>query len=369
MAEDTFTMADVEAINLETPEPSAPAEEAKAADTEPKGEAGESAPEGLKSFAEAFNEALADDKVELPEEAEKEPEKAAEEPEQATETKESRSSSDFKKVKEDRDNARRELEELKSKLSDLENSDVDNIMEQLKTERDDLSQRLKLAAIERHPKFQKEFQSKVDGVIEQAKRIVGSENADRVAELMQMGESEYRNNSLDEMMMELSTTKQAQLGSLLTRIDEVRYERASALENAEQTYQQMMADQAKQHEAQLAETHKLFDNVVSEASNLEVFANRDGDDSWNAEVKERVDMARGIFSGENDPQELARASLWAAAGPKYRELLVQQIELNRRLQKQLGDQGEANPSVSSNGGPKKEAPKDFITAFNEAMGN
>ena len=368
MPEDTFTMADVEAINLETPEP-APAEEAKAADTEPKGEAGESAPEGLKSFAEAFNEALADDKVELPEEAEKEPEKAVEEPEQATDSKESRSSSDFKKIKEDRDNARRELEELKSKLEKLDDSDVNNIMEQLKTERDDLSQRLKLAAIERHPKFQQEFQSKVDGVIEQAKRIVGSENADRVAELMQMGESDYRNNSLDEMMMELSTTKQAQLGSLLTRIDEVRYERASALENAEQTYQQMMADQAKQHEAQLAETHKLFDNVVSEASNLEVFANRDGDDSWNAEVKERVDMARGIFSGENDPQELARASLWAAAGPKYRELLVQQIELNRRLQKQLGDQGEANPSVGSNGGPKKEAPKDFITAFNEAMGN
>ena len=45
MAEDTFTMADVEAINLETPEP-APAEEAKAADTE-RGEAGESGTEGL----------------------------------------------------------------------------------------------------------------------------------------------------------------------------------------------------------------------------------------------------------------------------------------------------------------------------------
>ena len=99
----------------------------------------------------------------------------------------------------------------------------------------------------------------------------------------------------------------------------------------------MMADQAKQHEAQLAETHKLFDNVVSEASNLEVFANRDGDDSWNSEVKERVDMARGIFSGENDPQELTVLASGLRLGPKYRELLVQQIELNRRLQKQLGD--------------------------------
>ena len=90
----------------------------------------------------------------------------------------------------------------------------------------------------------------------------------------------------------------------------------------------MLAEQSQQHEAQMTETNKLFDNVLNDASKLEVFASRDGDDSWNTEVKQRVDMARSIFSGENDPQELARASLWAAAAPKYRELLVQQIELN-----------------------------------------
>jgi len=367
MAEDTFTMEDVEAINLESSEnKDTPAEEAKSTETEPKGEAGESGTEGLKSFADAFNEALSDGEVKLPSEDEKEPEKPSGEQESAPE---SRSSSDFKKIKEDRDNARRELDDLKSKLADLENSDVDKIMEQIKAERDDLSQRLKLAAIERHPKFQQEFQEKVGSVIEQAKRIVGSENADRVEELLNMSESDYRNNSLDEVMMELSTTKQAQLGSLLTRIDEVRRERSAALENAEQTYQQMLQEQTQMREAQIAETHKLFDNVVGEASKLEVFASRDGDDEWNSEVKDRVDMARSIFSGENDPKELARASLWAAAAPKYRELLVQQIELNRRLQKQLSDQGDANPSVKSAGGASKEAPKDFIAAFNEAMGN
>ena len=107
MPEDTFTMADVEAIELDTPETDvAPADEAKAAETEPKGKDGESGPEGLKPFAEAFNEALAGDEVKLPDEPEKEPETATEEPEQAADSKESRSSSDFKKIKEDRDNAR-----------------------------------------------------------------------------------------------------------------------------------------------------------------------------------------------------------------------------------------------------------------------
>jgi len=369
MAEDTFAMEDVEAIDLaDAPEPEAKEETPVAETTETKSE--EKEPEGLKSFAEAFNEALDGDKLEVPSTEEKKPETATEEPETATEeTSESRSSSDFKKVKEDRDNARRELEEIKSKLEKLDDSDVNNIMEQLKSERDDLDQRLKLAAIERHPQFQKEFQAKVDSVTEQAKRVVGTESADRIAELIQLTDSEYRSNAIEEVMLELSTTKQAQLGSLLTRMDEVRYERAAALENAESTYQNMMAEQSKQQEAQMAATHKLFDGVVNDASNLEVFAQREGDDGWNSEVKQRVDMARSIFSGENDPAELARASLWAAAAPKYRELLVQQIELNRRLQKQLGDQGESNPSVSSGGGEAKSEPVDFVTAFQQAMSN
>ena len=215
MAEDTFTMEDIDEINLEEAPEKPKAEKPKA--EKPEKEIKEGEPEGITSFADAFSKALDGDQVDIePEKVEEEPEKAEEKA--VEEVAESRSSSDFKKVKEDRDNARRELGELKSKLADLENSDVDGIMEQLKTERDDLSQRLKLAAIERHPKFQKEFQSKVDGITEQAKRVVGADSADRVAELLQQADSEYRANALEEIMLELSTTKQAQLGSLLTRM-------------------------------------------------------------------------------------------------------------------------------------------------------
>jgi len=369
MAEDTFTMEDIDEIKLEeTPnEPKAKETKAKEPENKSAEKAEEAEPEGLTSFADAFKDALSGEQPDI---APVEEEKATDEPDKAAaETPESRSSSDFKKVKDDRDNARRELEELKGKLEKLDDSDVNSIMEQLKTERDDLSERLKLAAIERHPQFQKEFQSKVDSITEQAKRVVGADGADRIAELLQLADSEYRSNGLEEVMLELSTTKQAQLGSLLSRMDEVRYDRAAALENHEATYQQMVADQGKHQEAQLAETNKLFDNVLNDASKLEVFASREGNDEWNTEVQQRVDMARSIFSGENDPQELARASLWAAAAPKYRELLVQQIELNRRLQKQLGEEGSANPSVTSGGGETKQEAPDFVTAFNEAMGN
>ena len=58
MAEDTFTMEDVEAIDIaETPETEAKEETPKAEKTETKVDE-EPQPEGLKSFADAFNEAL-----------------------------------------------------------------------------------------------------------------------------------------------------------------------------------------------------------------------------------------------------------------------------------------------------------------------
>jgi len=131
----------------------------------------------------------------------------------------------------------------------------------------------------------------------------------------------------------------------------------------------LMSEQAQQRETALNDTHKLFDGVADEASKLEIFAPRENDSDWNSEVKERVDLARTIFSGENDPKELARASLWAAAAPKYRELLISQIELNRRLRLQLKDQGGATPSVSTAGGDdSKAAPKGFVDTFIELTG-
>jgi hypothetical protein len=357
MSDDTLTMEGVEAIDLAETGGGSKAEEAAAA---PETTTTEGAEEGLSSFRDAFAKAVSDEP-----ETEKEP---AESPDSEPSSSDSRSASDFKKIKSDRDTAQAELTDLKAKLTELENSDVDKVMDGLRTERDDLSQRLKLAAIERHPKFQKEFQDKVDTISKQAGRVVGEENEARVIELLGMVDSDHRANAIEELMMELSTTKQAQLGSLLTRVDEVRIERESALENADATYQQIVEEQQAQRDTAMVETNKLFDGVAAEASNLEVFATRDDDEGWNTEVKSRVDMARAIFSGENDPQELARASLWAAAAPKYRELLVSQIELNRRLRKQIGGNGTANPSMSGGGeGSGRSEPKSFADAYAEAM--
>ena len=359
---DTFAMEGRDTLELVEPEAEEQTPDSETASEEKPSE--EAAPEKT-SFAEAFEKALKDEPIETEPEAEPEPEATDPEPD----TKESRSAKDFKSIKEDRDNYKSELDELKTKLATLENSDVDGLMDNLTKERDSLSQQLKLAAIERHPKFQKEYQDKISGIVERSKKLVGEENSERVAELLLMNDSEYRSNGMEEIMVELSTTKQAQLGAMLANLEEVRQNRVDALENSEETYSQIMADQAKQRESVLLDTNKLFDNVAKDAGQLEIFAVRDGQDEWNTEVGERVELARAIFRGENEPEELARASLWAAAGPKYRELLVSQIELNRRLRAQLSEQNGATPSVSTTGtGDSKAEPKGFVDSFMEITG-
>ena len=256
------------------------------------------------------------------------------------------------------------MAELEAKLGELQNSDVDELLKQAQTERDDLSQRLKLVGIERHPKFQQEYQNRLTGIAERAKALVGAEHADRVADLLGMQDSDYRNNGLEEIMLELSTAKQAQLGAMLASVDEVLHDRDAALANADDTYQRIMADEASQRDAALEQTNKVFDSVLDEAVSLELFQVRDEDDEWNNEVADRVATARNIFSGDNAPEELARASMWAAAGPKYREMVGQLLEVNRRLREQVKDQTGATPSVTQSSEPAKPESQGFLEQMN-----
>lgn len=338
------------------------------------GEAGTSEKESggdgdsVTSFSDAFKRATGDEVV-LPDSTPETPEEpkpedpSPEEPEAKTE---SRSAKDFKSLKQERDTANAEVTSLKERLKELENGDVNAILEDVQKERDDLSERLKLAAIERHPEFQKKFSSRVDASIEQAKRTVGEEHAERVEKLLRMEDSEHRSQALEDLFTELPASKAAVMGAAIQSIGEVRAERDAALSNADETYRSIMAEQdAEQHE-HLKQSNALFDEVAKEASNLEVYQVRDNDAKWNQEVQARLDRARTIFTGNNDASELIRASLWAAAAPFYRQTLGDSLEVNRRLREQVGGLSNAVPSLGGNGkaDPGDEAaPKGFVDAF------
>lgn len=339
MAEDTFTMEDAEAA-VKTAAPDSQSD----------------------SAIDKFNEAVG---LESPPEPEAMPEPEAT-PEPEPEVKESRSAKDFKLVKQKAREAASEVEKLKAEISALKTHapEVDGELDTLRKERDELSSRLKTAALEKHPEFESYYRNKLSGYVDRAKALVGEELGGRVEQLLNMSGGEYRNNGLEELFSELSTTQSAQLGAILTNMDEVVFERSNKLQNASQTVEQMGANQAQQREAYMAESEKTFSRVGEEAKAWGVFQERKDDDDWNNALAERNAVAKAIYMGESDPEQLARAAYMASSADYLNELLAKEVEAHRLTKTQLSELQGTNPAVSTgaNGASVGET-DDFMSAF------
>ena len=254
----------------------------------------------------------------------------------------------FRKIKEEKAALAKQLEEIKSAKNPSE--DYETKLKSLSEEREALSERLRLLDIERHPEFVKKYEGRINNVFESVKGLVGSDG-DRLVSLLKAPESDYRNSQIDDIVDQLSPAKKAKLGALIVKHDEIQNERASEISEAKSDYESIISkyqqDESTNTKAALEEANKTWSKVSENARALEIFEPRDGDDEWNSELTQRMDLARQIFNGENSEEDLAKAALWAAAAPKYRELLYAQVEVNKRLQAELAKYRGAEPGVSS----------------------
>lgn len=370
---------DLSSIENPPPAPEAPAPEAQPApDPEPSPDpASLSMEEADEAFENTFLKQLESADEDVPKETNKTEPEPEPEP-SAEESSDSPAAANFKKVKQSRDNAiserdalKAELDELKSRLGEMENSDVNELMAKLTNERDTLSQQLKVASLERHPEFQQKFEKRIQQIVASTKSTVGEEYAERMGELIQMSDSAYRNQALEEIMSELTQTQQARMGALLTRMDEVRSDRDTALKDADATYAQMMEQRSAEQVAAQERDDKIFNQVSGRFQEAyEVFQPREGDEGWNNEVNDRLSVAKQIFSGQgNSAEDLIEASHWAAAGPKYRELLIAQMEINKRLRSENKDLTGATPTASTSETPSDSASdQGFEEKFAEMTG-
>ena len=254
----------------------------------------------------------------------------------------------FRKIKEEKAQLARQLEELKAGKST--NPDFESQLKALQEERDALSERVRLLDIERHPDFIKKYEGKINGVFDSVRNLVGTDG-ERLVSLLKSPESDYRNSQIDDIVEGLSPSKKAKLGALIVKYDEINGERASELSEAKADYDAVISKYQQDNEegtkAALESATKTWQKVSSDARSLEIFEPRENDEEWNSELNQRLSLAQQIFNGENSEEDLAKAALWAAAAPKYRELLYAQVEVNKRLQAELSKYRGSEPGVSS----------------------
>jgi hypothetical protein len=283
----------------------------------------------------------------------------------------------FRKIKEEKAQLAKQLDELKAGKST--NPEFESQLKALQEERDALSERVRLLDIERHPDFIKKYEGKISGVFDSVKNLVGTDG-ERLVSLLKSPESDYRNSQIDDIVEGLSPSKKAKLGALIVKYDEINGERASELSEAKADYDAVISKYQQDNEegtkAALESATKTWQKVSSDARSLEIFEPRENDEEWNSELNQRLSLAQQIFNGENSEEDLAKAALWAAAAPKYRELLYAQVEVNKRLQAELSKYRGSEPGVSSRattGGSRPASTnaaksEDFVASVMKSLG-
>ena len=284
----------------------------------------------------------------------------------------------FRKIKEEKALLAKQLDELKS--GKTANPNYEAQLKTLQEERDALSERVRILDVERHPEFVKKYEGKINGVFDSVKSLVGSDG-ERLVDLLKSPESEYRNSQIDDIVEGLSPSRKAKLGALIVKYDEINGERASEISEAKADYDAVISKYQQDNEegtkAALESATKTWTKVSENARALEIFEPREGDDEWNNELNGRLSLAQQIFNGENSEEDLAKAALWAAAAPKYRELLYAQVEVNKRLQAELSKYRGSEPGVTSKatgGGGSRPAnassakSEDFVASVMKSLG-
>ena len=284
----------------------------------------------------------------------------------------------FRKIKEEKAQLAKQLEELKS--GKTSNPNFEEQLKTLQQERDALSERVRILDVERHPEFVKKYEGKINGVFDSVKSLVGSDG-ERLVGLLKSPESDYRNSQIDDIVEGLSPSKKAKLGALIVKYDEINGEKASEISEAKADYDAIISKYQQDNEqgtkAALESATKTWAKVSENARALEIFEPRDGDEEWNGELNDRLSLAQQIFNGENSEEDLAKAALWAAAAPKYRELLYAQVEVNKRLQAELSKFRGSEPGVTSKatgGGGSRPAnassakSEDFVASVMKSLG-
>jgi len=284
----------------------------------------------------------------------------------------------FRKIKEEKAQLAKQLEELKA--GKAANPDYEAQLKALQEERDSLSERVRLLDVERHPEFIKKYEGKINGVFDSVKSLVGTEG-ERLVGLLKSPESDYRNSQIDDIVEGLSPAKKAKLGALIVKYEEINGERAAEISEAKADYDAILAryqqDSETNTKAALEQATKTWQKVSENARALEIFEPRENDEEWNNELNQRLSLAQQIFNGENSEEDLAKAALWAAAAPKYRELLYAQVEVNKRLQAELAKYRGSEPGVTSKattGGGSRPAntnaakSEDFVASVMKSLG-
>lgn len=253
-------------------------------------------------------------------------------------------------------------------------SKIPNDYEELKGKLSKHEEFMQKFYVEQSPQFQAAFDQKIAAGIEEAREVVGSANADRVADLLSMPPSTKRDAEIDEITADLSPFRQAALVRAFQDVRKLQKERAGELAKTAENYKNL-----KNVESQRATQEKLsrqealeqaYKLTASESAKQTVhFRKIEGNDEHNARVDENEKMLKEFTTSDLSPADHARLAAWAVRGMRSSQTDTIKDALIQKLQDELKAIGDANPSAQGGGSKTadKQKPKTAGEKYREAM--
>lgn len=273
-----------------------------------------------------------------------------------SEIKSSKGAENWKRLRQERDSYLKELTELRGKAEELKKAPKPTTepspeLEALRKERDQYSEQLRVLGIERHPKFEAHFNNRTAAVIESVKQAIGGEQGDAIAKILAQPDSPNRKAQLSEAMAQMDQFDAAQVGAAALELRKINGERNAEIERAKNDYSKIQEAEKLKVQQRTEQLNKAFDSELEKAKAIEFLQPREGDEQWNAGVKQLTDHARNIFSGTLSESEAARASLWAAVGPMFQKAALASSAEIQKLQAEIKALKVATPAPGGGADP------------------
>lgn len=277
--------------------------------------------------------------------------------------------------------AAKEAEALRKQLAEtkalLETNEWKTKAELIAKEKEDLSNRLMQASLERHPKFQAHYNSQFESISEKIKTYMPGEVGDRLAKAVKNGTiAELVNDpTVEEAIESLPTAKNIIIGPLLSKAMELYSERTAALANPQTHLEDASKVEAAKRQEWTSTAIKTFNAEKESAMNsISVFQRREGDNDWNSGVESDLQSANEIFNditeGKINIDDLSRVVLWSKAAPKLNEIVEAQTAMIAKLTEKVKAMEGAQPGITNKGGSSGgiAKPVSFMDAVQTALG-
>lgn len=261
--------------------------------------------------------------------------------------------------------AKAEAEELRKQLAERPTipPDYQERYAALEKERDDYSERLKVADVTSHPQFRHYFDSKTKQFIDAAKNIVGEGRSAEVERILKITDPDLRSDRLDELMSELTDSRKTRLGSVLTGIELLEQERRDEISKAGERYKQIEQQTRAQQEASVQARNVLADKLIAAAAKMEAFDPGEKPDAGRlAEIENYKTFVRAAVTGTLDGDDAKALPLAAVQGLYLKTKMLPALQARiADLEKQIAEYENAKPRGGLGVGSESSGEKSFMS--------